>query len=192
MPNWVRNRVRAKNREDAQKLIDILVKEVDGKKYTNFNGIIPMPEELRNSTAGSGNPEWEKEHKRNKEKYGYRHWYDFAVAEWGTKWDNLEVAIRDGVIVFESAWSMPGPIYMKIAETIPIVVEYADEDIGCNFGICKYDNEGWCDINVDGTDIQIANAIWGYYSEEADDGEGSNYSDAVQKAVDKIMDYNED
>lgn len=177
MPNWVINKVRAKNKDDIQKLISILVKEVEGEKVTNFNGIIPMPDAIRNTSSPNNDRALAQELKKV---YGYEDWWHFAVNEWGTKWDNLGVTIDDGVIVFESAWSMPDPIYRKISKTVAIIVEYADEDIGYNFGICEYDREGRHNIEIEGTDAQIANAIWGYGA-----------SESVQDVVDDIMDYDE-
>lgn len=134
MPNWVKNKVRAVNKEDTARLIAMLVKDSRCGKVTNFNGIIPMPKELRNTTAGYY-PGCEEIFERNKAKYGYRSWYDFACDNWGTKWDNNHVKVHGGVIEFETAWNHPAGIYRKIAETIPIVAAYADEDIGFNYGI---------------------------------------------------------
>lgn len=161
MPNWVKNKVRAVNKEDTAKLIAMLVKDSRCGKVTNFNGIIPMPDELRNTVDGTA-PEHQKKMAENKAKYGYMSWYDFSCHNWGTKWDDNLVKVHGGVIEFETAWNHPEGIYRKIAETIPIVVAYADEDIGYKYGIKEYHEDGESDIEIAGEDRAIANAIWGY------------------------------
>ena len=187
MPNLVKNKVRAVNKEDTAKLIAMLVKEVNGSKMTNFNGIIPMPEELRNTTQGNY-PGCEEIFARNKAKYGYASWYAFACHNWGTKWDKNYVRIDDDVIECGTAWNHPDGIYRKIAETIPIIVAYADEDIGNNYGIKEYHENGESDIEIAGEDSAIANAIWGF--EYDPDDEYSNEEDFdkdVHKEVNEII-----
>ena len=189
MPNWVKNKVRAVNKEDTAKLIAMLVKDSRCSKVTNFNGIIPMPDELRNTVDGTS-PEHQKKMAENKAKYGYRSWYDFACHNWGTKWDGNIVTINGDVIEFETAWDYPEGIYRKISETIPIIVEYADENIGFNYGIKEYHEDGESDIEIAGEDRAIANAIWGY-TYDPDDGyaNADDYDDEVQSEVDDII-YN--
>ena len=189
MPNWVKNKVRAVNREDTAKLIAMLVKDGPSGKMTNFNGIIPMPEELRNTTHGYY-PGCEEVFERNKAKYGCASWYDFACHNWGTKWDGNDVTINGNVIEFETAWDYPEGIYSKISETIPIIVAYADEDIGFNYGIKEYHEDGESDIEIAGEDRAIANAIWGYtYDPDDEYANADDYDDEVQSEVDDII-YN--
>jgi len=87
---------------------------------------IPVPEELKETMAGSyGDDEKQKaleaQQKRNVEKYGYSNWYDFCVAEWGTKWDvgadGCSDIHPDGKMLhtsFDSAWSPPVGAYEKL------------------------------------------------------------------------------
>ena len=189
MPNWVKNKVRAVNKEDAAKLIAMLVKDGPHGKVTNFNGIIPMPEELLNTVDGTA-PDHQKKMAENKAKYGYGSWYDFACNNWGTKWDNNIVTINGGVIEFETAWDYPEGIYRKISETIPIIVAYADEAIGFNYGIKEYHEDGESDIEIAGEDRAIANAIWGYtYDPDDECSNADDYDSEVQSEVDDII-YN--
>ena len=189
MPNWVKNKVRAVNKEDTARLIATLVKDGPRGKMTNFNGVIPMPEELRNTTHGYY-PECEEIFERNKAKHGYASWYDFACLNWGTKWDNNIVTINGDVIEFETAWDHPEGVYRKIAETIPIIVAYADEDIGNNYGIKEYHEDGESDIEIAGEDRAIANSIWGYTYDSYDEyANADDYDDEVQSEVDDII-YN--
>ena len=59
----------------------------------------------------------------NQEKYGFDNWYDWRVANWGTKWNASESNYDEetGVINFDTAWSIPYPIISKIAEDNPEV-----------------------------------------------------------------------
>ncbi len=80
--------------------------------------MIPTPQELTDTISGSfGDDEKQREleakTRANIEKYGYGHWFDFQVANWGTKWDvscdSVEID-EDGLGfsgTFESAWSPP-------------------------------------------------------------------------------------
>ena len=161
MPNWVKNKVRAVNKEDTAKLIAMLVKDGPRGKMTNFNGIIPMPEELMNTKHGYY-PGCEEICERNKAKYGYASWYDFACHNWGTE--------RDG------------------NETIPIIVAYADEDIGNNYGIKEYHENGESDIEIAGEDIAIANAIWGFeYDPDDEYSDEEDFDKDVHKEVNEII-----
>lgn len=189
MPIWVKNKVRAVNKEDTAKLIAMLVKDGPCGKVTNFNGIIPMPKELFNTEYGF-TTEHQQKMAENKEKYGFCSWYDFSCRNWGTKWDNNRVDIYDNVIEFNTPWSAPEGIYRRIAKTIPIVVAYADENIGYNYGIVTYEDDGESNIEIVGEDAQIANAIWGYeydpYYEYAD---ADKYDKDVQDEVNDVI-YN--
>lgn len=188
MSNWVKNKVCAVNKDDMQKLIDMLVHcNSNGELITNFNGIIPMPDDLMNTVAGYGYPEWEKKQAENEKKYGYRSWYDFAINKWGTKWDNCGVSVSGGVIEFETAWCIPEGIYLKISQTIPILVAYADEDIGSNCGVLEFRDGSSEEVPIIGTPEQIANAVWGYSYDGDGLGDKSPYNKSTEKALAKIL-----
>lgn len=81
----------------------------------------------------------------NIEKYGYPHWYDWRVLNWGTKWNSCDA---DGDVLdgyeFDTAYSMPELIYRKISKMFPtlkIHVKYADENVyGDNCGSVCFKN----------------------------------------------------
>jgi hypothetical protein len=63
-------------------------------------------------------------YKANIEKYGYPNWYDWCCANWGTKWSADTITIRceeedSFVIIFDTAWSPPMPIFEKLAAMFP-------------------------------------------------------------------------
>ena len=124
MPNWCNNyiRVRGTDQKEIQRLADAM------EKGEFCNAVIPTPDEL-DITAGcvgaADSPEQialVEAEQRNLEKHGFRNWYDFQVARWGTKWDvgGSEFTVErdeDGLgfsAGFDSAWSPP----MGVAEEL--------------------------------------------------------------------------
>ena len=78
----------------------------------------------------------------NYEKYGCTTWYDWCCKFWGTKWNaySNEQESED-TISFETAWSNPEPVMLKLSEMYPeATIEHwwADEDMGSNDGYRVY------------------------------------------------------
>lgn len=75
MPNWVTNRIVFHgNQENIDKVLQYI--KGNGSKI-DFNKIIPMPDNIYRGDLG----------KRERELYGSNNWYDWSVANWGTKWN---------------------------------------------------------------------------------------------------------
>ena len=118
MPNWCSNRVQVFGDDKEIKAWKDLVESKESK--FDFNKILPMPEELRDtkSPVDKPNPELI-------EKYGYDEWYGWAVNNWGTKWslhaDAIEVIDDDDEIVyhFSTAWSPPQGIHQELQKKFP-------------------------------------------------------------------------
>ena len=74
----------------------------------------------------------------NKVKYGATTWYDWCCDNWGTKWNAYSNEQEDeDTISFETAWSNPEPVMLKLSEMYPeATIEHwwADEDMGSNDG----------------------------------------------------------
>lgn len=70
--------------------------------------------------------------------HSHASWYEWAIANWGTKWNAYQVnRISDTVIKFQTAWSMPATWLQKLIEKFPsetITIRWADEDFGNNAG----------------------------------------------------------
>ena len=115
MPNWCSNHITVRGTDPVA--IKRLATAFDNGEFCGT--VVPMPEELNITSGFLGNgaeqAELEAKSKANLEKYGYANWYDFNVANWGTKWEvggdgNTAEIEDDGLSFsapFESAWSPP-------------------------------------------------------------------------------------
>lgn len=219
MPNHVTNRISVTGpKEDLARLKDFLRFKHPGQEETplSFNSFLPMPQELVNTTSGSGVIEavylvdhemfskaydiersapWAdkmpvadyeskmlsnltrtaslmrkdaepfqsreeaiawftahsletidsgKLHAKALRNTGYLDWYDWSVANWGTKWDAYSVSLveEEGKLIyrFDTAWSTPAPFIQKMVETFTTLdFEHWYFDEGHNFwGIACY------------------------------------------------------
>lgn len=136
MPNWCENTLKISHK-DPSKLDEFVIAWNEG----NLLGtLIPCPKELRDTMSGSMGVSEDK-HKQyakemhefqmqlNQKYFGYRDWYDWCVANWGTKWDIGYDSARDNkayitevngsefvMVSFDSAWSPPLAAYEKLVE----------------------------------------------------------------------------
>lgn len=87
----------------------------------------------------------------NIRKYGHATWYEWCCENWGTKWNAYSNEQEDDdTIIFETAWSNPEPVMLKLSSMYPdATIEHwwADEDMGCNDGYRAY--RGGCIIEGD-------------------------------------------
>lgn len=104
----------------------------------DFQQIHPMPKDL-DITAGREGPDESVEQRAlvakeqdNLKKYGHKNWYDWCVANWGTKWnaggDNPDMTVDfdedvedTGIALFQfdTAWAPPVGVFEKLKETHP-------------------------------------------------------------------------
>lgn len=123
MPNWCVNQVHLTHEDPT-----MIARAIEGfEKGELLNTFIPCPEELNDTIkgfVGDKQDELEAQQARNIEKYGYPSWYEFKVAEWGTKWDigggyEGQLIRHDANYItlnFDSAWSPPIEAYAKLSE----------------------------------------------------------------------------
>ena len=101
-----------------------------GDNNMDFNGVVPMPEELRDTVKGSG----EKASPELVAKFGFDNWYDWACANWGTKWGAYDAGEwKDNSIFYQTAWSPASEFLLKASVLFPSVHfkhSYADEGGG--------------------------------------------------------------
>jgi hypothetical protein len=119
MPNWCNNGITLRHADPA--MIDRVIKGQEGLLME----FLPTPQELVDTVAGFMGEDKRAAHEAqqaaNIEKYGYKDWYEWNIANWGTKWDvNLDSVNRvDANTVeasFESAWSPPTTAYERLME----------------------------------------------------------------------------
>jgi hypothetical protein len=106
----------------------------EGKFLQEF---IPCPAELTEAVANGQNNE------AMVAKHGYSSWYDFNVANWGTKWDvesdNVEIEDANTVTAgFDSAWAPPTRAYEQLMD-LGFEVEAFYYEPGMQF-VGKWDN----------------------------------------------------
>ena len=145
MPNWTSNTIRAEGRKDDLRAFLEAVKWQD--QIFDFNRIIPMPALLRHTAMGRaiidgkearawyvikpaekiGDVEqirlFTPEEEAALRDIGYSNWYDWSIANWGTKWNAchaliLDLRLDDGYveIAFDTAWAAPLPVLRKMFE----------------------------------------------------------------------------
>lgn len=111
MPNYCQNFVTFTHSDP--KMIERFT-DLESYKYL-FNAFVPMPEELKDTVS----PVVERDQELI-EKHGYDNWYDWAVNNWGTKWDvplsecNPYVEGNSITLNFDTAWGPPVSFYKKM------------------------------------------------------------------------------
>ena len=121
MPNWCNNSITLRHKDSA--MVQRAQEALDrGQLLQEF---FPCPQDLIDTVAGfPGEDEraaHEAQEKRNLELYGHKNWYDWNVANWGTKWDVGGDGQTDRIdpntlqASFDSAWAPPCPAYEKLA-----------------------------------------------------------------------------
>ena len=131
MPNWCNNNVEITG--PASKISELWAeaRECEGL----LNAMVPMPERLKDTVKGSNGDA--------------DNWYDWAVKNWGTKWDvsleGLEYTDNeDGTATisgwFDSAWAPPIDCYNQFQEAnSDCTVNGSYYEMGCDFA-GFYDN----------------------------------------------------
>jgi hypothetical protein len=79
----------------------------------------------------------------NLDKHGFKDWYSWSIANWGTKWNAYSISEADDKIIFDTAWSTPLPVIEELSSMFPnveITLEFADEDFGHNCGQITFSN----------------------------------------------------
>lgn len=141
MPNHITNRIKITGDPDMVKRVLNKIKNDEfGVGTVDFEKIIPMPDNIFKGNLGI----------QERELYGKNNWYDWSVANWGTKWNaygfdpNADYS-KEKELRFLTAWSAPHPVIAKLSEMFSSVKfehEWADEDIGMNCGrYVYYDGE---------------------------------------------------
>lgn len=117
MPNWCNNTITISGPKDKIKAIWDKANEEDGGL---LSAMVPTPEDMFTGNLGEAE-------RQECEAKGIPNWYDWSIANWGTKWDvsteGLEI-LEDGdqsqiTGWFDSAWAPPIPAYYTFLEANP-------------------------------------------------------------------------
>lgn len=146
--------------------------------------------------------EWElgKTAWNNIRQYGAPTWYDWCIANWGTKWNAYgyddTIDYHDGTpLYFQTAWSAPHPVLEKLTEMFPEIElehEWADEDIGQNCGRHSYRGGERIEEYFPESEkeaIEFACRVWDYDPLDMDlclNAEGTKYINVENKEYQKI------
>ena len=73
-----------------------------------------------------------KKYVENYDSYGAYNWYDWAIDNWGVKWNAVDTEIKDDdMISFFTPWDAPVPIFVELCDMFPdaeITIEADFED----------------------------------------------------------------
>ena len=118
MPNWCNNGITLRHADPA--MIDRAMNAKNGLLME----FIPTPKPLLETTAGflgDGDKQrkLEEQEAENLKVFGFKNWYDWNIANWGTKWDfDLENVDRQDpntlTASFDSAWAPPVNAYERL------------------------------------------------------------------------------
>jgi hypothetical protein len=152
VPNWCDNVVTFTHSDPTQ------IRRVAEAWNNNalMETFVPCPEDVKNTPSAhypSNTPEkfiQEQREKINVKLYGHANWYDWQVANWGTKWGvarhegapDVVVTNNDKKITlsFRSAWSPPVEFYSKMtALGFGVAATYCELSMGYvgefNYGV---------------------------------------------------------
>lgn len=127
MPNWCMNELMV-----TGKGLKAFMKKAEGKEEStalSLESFFPMPKELRRylSPPRRQGRESEKQFQRRlerlTEKYGAEDWYDWAIKNWGVKWDlQATILFQDettAVYEFDSPWGPPLTAIERLSKLYP-------------------------------------------------------------------------
>ena len=158
MPNHCNNYLVLTHPDTAQ--IERAKKALEeGNFFTEF---YPCPEELNDSNLSSfgGENAEEKDKMRQAmvEKYGYASWYEWNIANWGTKWDAYDISIDEDLgrelrVQFDTAWAPPIGFYDALVD-LGFGVDAMYNEFGCAFcGHYINGDDNYCEYNQSGNGI---------------------------------------
>lgn len=127
----------------------------------DFNGTVPMPEELHDMTSPCP-PEERQLQDEYCRKYGSGNWYDWANANWDTKWGAYEIhgpeRVDSETVIYhyETAWRPPSRWLEKTSLLFPdLIFENAAADEGGMFYVVETWHNGYV-VAEDMTDKEWA------------------------------------
>lgn len=137
MPNHVTNKIEFFGKQENINKVLELIKDEYG--CISFDKIIPMPDYIYTGSLG----------REERELYGKNNWYDWSIANWGTKWNAYDSGFDEesNTMWFNTAWAAPIPVLCELAKLcgkheVSFDGKWADEDKGYNVGVFVSDEDG--------------------------------------------------
>ena len=181
MPNWCTNQLIVCG---PITWVDLFHEKITVEAgYEILNSLYPVPEDLTGMPSMAGtipDDDPNKEQKMaNLEKYGAVDWYDWSVANWGTKWGDCDTLYHDSLnssegdlktsmYTFETAWGPPQEGIIHIAKSFkPLLFDLRYQEPGMGFcGYARIGNgevirEHTSDLVIDADNI-YHNIDWDY------------------------------
>jgi len=130
MPNWCFNTINVSGpRHEVKKFLKAVSSNQENR-HLDFNGVVPMPEEIRDTNSPNLNEELSKILIK---KYGSEDWYSWTLKNWGTKWNpecldgwdetfSEENKTLDITINCQTAWSPPTEFLINASKIYPALV----------------------------------------------------------------------
>lgn len=156
MPNWCENEltITSDNKEQLREFSE-KIKDPENDRELSLTKLFPCPEELL-SGISTNNDSLNDESAELITKYGHKDWYDWRVANWGTKWDVEDVELKncsDDYVYycFNSAWSPPTEWIAHVALMFPDIhffLKYDETGVGY-MGVFKAHGNKTEDLYID-------------------------------------------
>ncbi|MBV5267068.1 MAG: hypothetical protein JZU67_00810 [Burkholderiaceae bacterium] len=145
MPNWCQQygEVRGPDKDIKRFIEAMRIEQTEewkaipdwNRNEWDMNQLFPIPTELHETVSGYVGEEKAEEHSKQQEsnlaKYGYKDWYDWANANWDTKWGACNVEFDEDsffeehnsiILHWESAWSPAVGLLKNISAQFPELV----------------------------------------------------------------------
>lgn len=147
MPNWCNNQLTIPDLDiPISEVLEKYLTKIGNEIILDFEKIIPFPKCIKESvklwdfsispeTNGSDDRHSliEKAEENNLKECGYKSWYDWSVAHWGTKWNCSDAVVTDDCISFCTAWAPPCAVIQKLAELVGEKLRMTYIEEGCGF-----------------------------------------------------------
>ena len=161
MPNWCSNGITLRHADPA--MIDRVIKGKEGLLME----FLPTPQELQDAVANF------EVNEAMVAKHGYSSWYDWNIANWGTKWDfaleNVERQDANTVTAaFDSAWAPPVEAYRQLC-ALGFEIEAMYYEPGMGFVGKFTGDESYCDDECYEYHGETSETVRNLIGEELDD-----------------------
>ena len=171
MPNSCKTKITFVDITDEE-FVEIVDQFADGNPngiVPDFDKILPMPSDIYNGEFLS---------KEIRDTYGANNWYDWRLANWGTKWPayNGSVDYKQHAFYFTTAWSFAYPVVQKFAELTDATIHaiYSGEFSRNDCGVFTFYPDGTVDDVFPVPDDVINDndkELWGFTWDEAEEDE---------------------